>query len=91
MRALIVAVVVLAGLFVGPTTQAADTTLPEAPEGVNSIIGPQPGQGVEPTDAGDRGGALQLATFVLIVGGLGVMGALIVRDIRKGQQRRTAG
>ncbi|MEM9609423.1 MAG: hypothetical protein AAGA99_18505 [Actinomycetota bacterium] len=93
MRRQLLAVVVLSIslILATPSAGASDTTLPEAPEGVNSIIGPQPGQGVEPQESGDRGGAAQIAIFLLIIGGLGLMGTLVVRDMRKGKERRAAG
>ena len=44
---------------------------------------PRPGCGKEPEDAGDRGGALQYTVFGLMMTGLGVIGAGMVRGIRK--------
>ena len=44
---------------------------------------PRPGCGKEPEDAGDRGGALQYSVFGLMIAGLGVIGASMVRGIRK--------
>jgi hypothetical protein len=54
---------------------------PEPAEG-DSII-PEPNSGREPEEAGDRGGALQVLVFVLIVGGVGGIAALVVRDARR--------
>jgi len=44
---------------------------------------PRPGCGKEPEDAGDRGGAMQYTVFGLMRAGLGVIGAGMVRGIRK--------
>jgi hypothetical protein len=66
----------------GATTE--DTPVP------GQDIIPQPNSGHEPTDAGDRGGALQVAVLVAIVAGVGVVTALAVRDGRR-SRRRAAG
>lgn len=44
---------------------------------------PEPGSGAEPDEAGDRGGALQIAVFVLLVAGVGAIVALVVRSSRR--------
>ena len=44
---------------------------------------PRPGCGKKPEDAGERGGALQYSVFGLMMAGLGVIGAGMVRGIRK--------
>lgn len=44
---------------------------------------PKPGCGKEPTQAGDRGGSLQYITFGIMLGGLGVIGTVIGRNIVK--------
>lgn len=49
---------------------------------------PEPNSGSEPEDAGDRGGGLQTALFIGIVGGIAVMGAVIVRQSRKARAER---
>ncbi len=69
-----------------PDDASRSEDLGEVPDGVGSIIGPPPGQGVEPTDAGDRGGALQIATFGLVVAGVAAIGALVVRDARRSRR-----
>lgn len=69
-----------------PTT--APPTLPEIPDGAGSIIGPKPGQGVAPDDAGDRGGAGQIALFFVLVGALGGGALLVRRDIAKNRAAR---
>jgi hypothetical protein len=70
---------------------ASDGVVPagEVPdEGGRSI--PLPNSGTPPDDAGDRGGALQVALFAALVLGLGAIGALAVRDVRRGQRRQAA-
>lgn len=59
------------------------TEVPEAPD-----IIPAPNSGTEPEDAGDRGGALQTAVFVLILASVGVIGALVVRESRRKRAER---
>lgn len=57
---------------------------------VDTCIGllPRPGCGVEPTQAGDRGGALQFAVFGLIIVGLAVIFTIVFRNvIRRDKQR----
>ncbi len=44
---------------------------------------PEPNSGREPSDAGDRGGALQVATFLVLVGGVAAVVALAVRESRR--------
>jgi hypothetical protein len=61
---------------------------PEPAEG-DSII-PEPNSGREPEEAGDRGGALQVLVFVLIVGGVGGIAALVVRDARRSRAKLQA-
>lgn len=65
------------------TSEAPAPTLPPLPDGVGSIIGPKPGQGVAPNDSGDRGGAAQLTLFVAIVAALGGGVLLVRRDMAK--------
>ena len=50
---------------------------------VDSCIGllPKPGCGVEPTQAGDRGGGLQFAVFGLIIVGLAVVFTVVFRNV----------
>lgn len=42
---------------------------------------PRPNCGRKPTQAGDRGGALQYATFGVMMGGLAVIGGVLVRNV----------
>ncbi len=51
----------------------------------NDII-PLPNSGHEPTEAGDRGGALQILVLVLMVGGVGGIVALAARDVRRARR-----
>ena len=44
---------------------------------------PKPGCGKKPEQAGDRGGSLQYITFGIMLGGLGVIGTVIGRNIVK--------
>lgn len=49
---------------------------------------PRPNSGVAPQDAGDRGGALQTALFLGMVGGIALIGGLIYRESKKARQAR---
>ena len=64
------------------TTSTSTVPLPE-----DGII-PQPNSGAEPTEAGDRGGALQVAVLVAILVGVGVIVALVVRESRRARRTR---
>ena len=80
-----------ASTFAKPTT-SPDTSTPAVYDLENEpsqCIGllPRPGCGKEPQDAGERGGALQYATFGLMIAGLGVIGAGMVRGIRTKKPR----
>jgi len=57
---------------------------PGAPE--QDII-PRPNSGQEPTEAGERGGALQILVFVAIVAGVVTIALLATRDIRRTRAR----
>ena len=59
---------------------------------VDSCIGllPKPGCGVEPTQAGDRGGGLQFAVFGLIVVGLAVVFTVVFRSVIRRDRERAA-
>jgi hypothetical protein len=50
---------------------------------------PQPGDGHAPTDAGEPGGWEQIALFGVLVVGLAVIVALVVRSTRRAAGRRT--
>jgi hypothetical protein len=64
-----------------------DVSTNDQPVPGNDII-PEPDSGVAPTDAGDRGGALQLTVFVAILAGIGAIVALAVRESRKARRAR---
>lgn len=61
------------------------TTL--APEDAPDII-PRPNTGSAPVDAGDRGGSLQSALFVVVIGGIVLIGALVTRESRRSRRER---
>jgi hypothetical protein len=61
---------------------------PQPQEG-DSII-PDPNSGRQPTEAGDRGGALQVLVFGLILAGVGGIAAKVVRDGRRARSERVA-
>ena len=69
-----------------------DTTVYVFPlEGdVSECIGllPKPGCGIEPTQAGDRGGGLQLAVFGLMFIGLAVIFTVVFRNVLKRDRER---
>jgi hypothetical protein len=60
----------------------ATTSTTAFDDGDQRII-PRPNSGHEPTEAGDRGGALQLAVLGLIVVGVGVVGWKVFRQTRQ--------
>ena len=62
------------------------TTLSEAT--VPHII-PQPNSGVEPHDAGDRGGALQLGLLAVIVLAIGGAVLFVMRQSRRAREGST--
>jgi hypothetical protein len=73
---------------VGAQEPGATTTLPSGAE-PPSII-PRPNSGAEPTEAGDRGGALQLgllAVLVVVIGGAAVVVVRQSRRARAGDHR----
>jgi hypothetical protein len=76
-------------------TSTTDTTVFVYPlEGnVDTCIGllPRPGCGIEPTQAGDRGGALQFAVFGLIIVGLAVVFTVVFRNVVRRDRRRAQG
>ena len=67
---------------------AAATTTTAFDDGDQRII-PRPNSGHEPEDAGDRGGALQIAVLVLIVVGVGVVCVQIFRQTRQREDVRS--
>lgn len=69
-----------------PISVAQDDTTTTIPESQHII--PEPNSGVAPTEAGDRGGALQTVVFVIMLVGVGVIGVLVVRESRKARAAR---
>jgi hypothetical protein len=67
-----------------------DPTTEIEPAPGDDII-PLPDSGTEPEEAGDRGGALQVAVFVAIVAGLAAIVALARRDVRRSRARARPG
>jgi hypothetical protein len=63
-----------------------DASTDDEPVPGGDII-PQPNSGREPTEAGDRGGALQGLVFVLILAGLGTILGLAIRGSRTARRR----
>jgi hypothetical protein len=64
----------------GGTETSVDVPLPE-----DGII-PRPNSGAEPTEAGDRGGGLQVLVLVLMVGGVATLAALASREARRARR-----
>jgi hypothetical protein len=71
-----------------PTTTSP--TFGENPDAPGQHIIPRPNSGTEPEDAGDRGGALQLAVLGAIVVGVSVVVTLAVRESRRNRRQRAA-
>jgi hypothetical protein len=66
----------------GDSTTSSVTAPPD-----QDII-PEPNSGHPPTEAGDRGGALQLALLALIVAGVGFVAWRIIVSARRHEARR---
>jgi hypothetical protein len=66
-----------------------ETTTSVGPEVEGPDIVPEPNRGARPSEAGDRGGAAQLALAVGIAVALGVIATLAVRDARRSRRRST--
>jgi hypothetical protein len=71
---------------VGDDPDSSTTTLFD--DGDQRMI-PRPNSGHAPEDAGDRGGALQIAVLVLIVVGVSVVGVQIFRQTRQREDVRS--
>ena len=67
-----------------------DPSTDDAPLPGQDMI-PEPNSGRPPSDAGDRGGALQGVVLLLIVIGVGVIAGLVLRESRRARARRIAG
>jgi hypothetical protein len=85
-RMLVVALAVLLSLGVLATPaggQDAGTTTTTIGQVPTQDIVPAPNQGAEPEDAGDRGGALQLGLLALLVGAVGTVVVMVIRQSRR--------
>lgn len=78
--ALVLAAVVTAASASGAQEPPPSTTAPEQVP-TEDII-PEPDSGEAPSEAGDRGGGLQLAVLALMVAGVGIIALLAVRQSR---------
>ena len=93
LAALLALLIVAVGAVAAPVPAGAaqpdpdDTTVTEPQPAPGDDIIPRPNSGAEPTEAGDRGGALQLAVFVGVLVAVGVIVALAMRDVRKARGR----
>jgi hypothetical protein len=60
-----------------------DTTVWRAENDPSACLNsmPRPDCGYKPQDAGERGGALQVATFFVMIGALAVIGTVIIRNV----------
>lgn len=90
MSRILVLVLVLVALVAAVPAIAQEEDGPSTTIGVEESPGiiPEPNQGSEPEDAGDRGGALQTLLFVLIVGATVGIGAVVVRQSRRVRAER---
>jgi uncharacterized protein HemX len=81
---LIAVVVLVIGLLAAPAAaqEPPSTTTTSAEVPAQDII-PAPNTGEEPHEAGDRGGALQLAIFGALVVGIGGAVVVVVRQSRR--------
>jgi hypothetical protein len=74
---------------VGAQTDPSTTfTQPPLPDGAGSILGPKPGQGVAPTQSGDRGGVAQLTLFGFIIAAVAGGALLVRRDMSRAKARQ---
>jgi hypothetical protein len=67
-----------------------DPSTDDAPLPQQDMI-PEPNSGRAPTDAGDRGGALQGVVLLFILVGVGGIAVLAVRESRRARARRSPG
>lgn len=52
---------------------------------------PKPDCGYAPQDAGERGGALQVTLFFVMIGAVGVVGSVVVRNVVRRDRAIAAG
>lgn len=71
-----------------PAGAQDDEPAPTAEIPIGDIV-PKPNSGDEPTDAGDRGGSLQLVLFggIVVVLGVGIVRLAVL--VKRGDERRT--
>ena len=69
----------------GPTTTTVTSTSVASSERPSAL--PRPNSGQKPTQAGDRGGVLQYATFALMCAGLAFIAFRIVASSRRARRR----
>lgn len=73
----------------GAQDDTTDDTTDETGVPTQDII-PEPDSGRAPTEAGDRGGALQIAVLSLIVAAVGGIAAKVVHDSRRARDRTSS-
>jgi hypothetical protein len=97
MRRLIVALTLVAATMLAPslTVHAQTTTTvamtDDGQAGQTKSVIPKPNSGSAPEQAGDRGGALQLGLFGVLVLALAFIGAVIIRSTMRNSRIRDAG
>ena len=100
MRRLIVALTLVAATMLAPSfsahAQTATTTTTvamtdDSQVGQTKSVIPKPNSGSAPKQAGDRGGALQLGLFGVLVLALAFIGAVIIRSTMRNSRIRDAG
>lgn len=72
-----------------PAQDGSTTTQPPVRDGdspINDIL-PEPNSGEAPEHPSDRGGWQQIMVFCLLVGGMGVIALLVVRESRAARRR----
>jgi hypothetical protein len=77
-----------AGAQSDDTTVQTTSTLPTDNRELGNSL-PKPGQGMEPQDAGDPGGFLQVSLFFLICAAIVVIGLLVWRSSHRARARRS--
>ncbi len=100
MRRLSVALMLIVAMLLAPSfrvhaqTATTTTTVAMTDDGqvgqTKSVI-PKPNSGSAPKQAGDRGGALQLGLFAVLVLALAFIGAVIIRSTMRNSRLRDAG
>jgi hypothetical protein len=100
MRRLIVALTLVAATMLAPSfrvdaqTVTTTTTVAMTDDGqagqTKSVI-PKPNSGSAPQQAGDRGGALQIGLFGVLVLALAFIGAVVIRSTMRNSRIRDAG